>query len=49
MRIRCVHVRTGFKTGCGLRKGDIVRPYIHQRIKFGNGVRKADKKTRKTY
>lgn len=49
MRIRCAHVRTGFKTGCGLRKGGIVGPSIHPRIRYGIGVRKAGKNAGKTY
>ena len=49
MRIRSGYIRTGFKTGCGLRRGGIVGPSIKPRIRVGIGVRKAGKNIGKTY
>lgn len=38
--MRGCYIRTGFKTGTGLRRGGFVGPSIRTRVRCGIGVRK---------
>jgi hypothetical protein len=49
MRVCGAYVRTGVKTGWGLRKGGFVKPATTPRIKCGVGVRKTGKNAGKIY
>lgn len=47
--MRGAYIRTGFKTGTGLRKGGVVGCSIRKRIPSGIGVHKAGKNVGKIY
>lgn len=43
------YIRTGFKTGTGLRRGGVVGPSIRTRVRCGIGVRKSGRNIGKVY
>ena len=49
MRMCGSYVRTGFKTGMGLRRGGFVAPSIRTRIPCGIGIRKSGLNIGKIY
>lgn len=49
MRMTGCYIRTGFKTGCGLRKGGFVGASAHPRVFCGYGIRKSGPKAGTIY